>query len=355
MSRQSVGRRFHVPLVAIIAILIQGAVHADPGDTVDVIAFGSCVKQGKAQPVWEAIVKRKPDVFVFLGDNIYGDTQDMNVMRAKYAQLANEPVFGQLRRQCPIIATWDDHDYGVNDGGREYPMKRESQQVFLDFLGVPTDSPRRKQEGIYHATTFGRGDQAIQFIMLDTRYFRSKLVKRGSQWIPALGRRGPYSTNDDPKSTILGETQWQWLEQQLKQPAAIRIIGTSIQAIPNDHHWEKWGNFPHERDRLFNLIETTKANGVILVSGDRHHAEISRMTVGDRPIYEVTSSGLNQPKRWQNEVNAYRIGRQYDESNFGSIDIDWTASDPIIKLQVHDVKGNLILQQVVSLSELQAK
>ena len=77
----------------------------------------------------------QPELFLFLGDNIYADTENMDVMRAKYAKLAAMPGFKALRERCPILATWDDHDLGVNDGGSEYPRKEESQQVFLDFFG----------------------------------------------------------------------------------------------------------------------------------------------------------------------------------------------------------------------------
>src|SRR3954447_19771 len=92
------------------------------------IAFGSCARQDKPQPIWEAIVAAKPQLFLSLGDNIYGDTQDMAVMKKKYDQVAAIPVFQKLKQTCPILAAWDDHDYGVNDGGAEYPKKDESQQ-----------------------------------------------------------------------------------------------------------------------------------------------------------------------------------------------------------------------------------
>ena len=86
-----------------------------------------------------------------LGDNIYADTLDMDVMRAKYAKLAAMPGFQLLRKTCPILATWDDHDLGANDAGGDYPKKDESQKIFLDFFGDPDDSPRRHRPGVYDA------------------------------------------------------------------------------------------------------------------------------------------------------------------------------------------------------------
>ena len=111
------------------------------------ITFGSCAKQDKPQPIWDAVVALRPERFLFIGDNIYGDSADMNVLRTKYALLGAQPGFQKLRQTCPVLATWDDHDFGVNDGGSWYPKKVESQRIMLDFFGVPADSPRRAREG----------------------------------------------------------------------------------------------------------------------------------------------------------------------------------------------------------------
>src|SRR5213078_1224551 len=154
---------------------------------------------------WDSVVAAKPDLFLFLGDTIYADTRDMEVMRKKYAKLAALPGWQKLLKACPVLATWDDHDYGANDAGAEYPKKDESQQVFLDFFGVPKDSPRRAQKGVYHAEVFGPPGRRVQVILLDTRYFRSPLKRRGKF---ARGQ-GPYAPNPDPQATILGPAQWQ--------------------------------------------------------------------------------------------------------------------------------------------------
>src|SRR5690606_24925566 len=98
-------------------------------------------------------------------------------LKKKYDKLGSQPGYKKLLTICPVLATWDDHDYGVNDGGLEYPKREESQQIFLDFFGVGKDSPRRKQKGVYHAAMFGPEDKRVQVILLDTRYFRSPLKK----------------------------------------------------------------------------------------------------------------------------------------------------------------------------------
>ena len=145
------------------------------------IAFGSCATQARPQPIWDAVVATRPELTLLLGDNIYGDTLDMDVMRAKYAKLAAMPGFQLLRKTCPILATWDDHDLGANDAGGDYPKKDESQKVFLDFFGDPADSPRRHRPGVYDAKVFGPEGKRVQVIMLDTRYFRSPLKTESSR------------------------------------------------------------------------------------------------------------------------------------------------------------------------------
>jgi alkaline phosphatase D len=94
----------------------------------------------------------------------------------------------------PVLAVWDDHDYGANDAGAEYPMKAESQRMFLDFFGVAGDSPRRRRPGIYDARVFGPPGRRVQVILLDLRYFRSPFAGRMS-----AGRRGRWATAPTPR------------------------------------------------------------------------------------------------------------------------------------------------------------
>ncbi len=330
------------------------------------IGFGACAKQDQPQPIWEAVVAAKPELFVMLGDNIYGDTQDMAVLKAKWELLGQQPGYQKLKATCPVIATWDDHDYGADDAGVEYPKKKESQQLFLDFYGVPASDSRRTREGVYGSEVHGPAGQRVQIILLDTRYFRSPLLKTGYvKGEVGEGRRGIYGPNTDPASTMLGEAQWTWLKAQLLVPAEVRIIASSIQVVPDENGWEIWGNFPHERERLFKLIRETKASGVVLLSGDRHLAEISRLNpeVVGYPIYDLTSSSLNAPSgnktkagtRFANEINRYRVGLTYFDTNSGMIQIDWSEADPVLRFQICDELGGVVLQQRVRLSELRAK
>ena len=369
---RTVSRRTAACVLVLLAGSLAGSARAAEPTRSDQllsrIAFGSCAKEDKPQPIWDAVVETRPELFLFLGDNIYADTADMEVLRAKYRLLGEQPGYRKLLEACPVMATWDDHDYGADDAGADYPMRRESQQVFLDFFGAPQDDPRRKREGVYHSRVFGPPGKRVQVILLDTRYFRSPLVKGFEAGERGEGRRGKYLPSPDPAATMLGEAQWRWLGEQLRAPAELRLIASSVQVIPDGHGWEKWGNFPRERDRLFRLIRESRAGGVIFVSGDRHLAEISCLPANAAadvgyPLYDVTSSSLNAPSgnlttagtRFANEINAHRVGNTYFDTNFGTVHVDWDQPDPVVRAQVRDEKGDVVLQQRLPLSALRAR
>lgn len=322
------------------------------------IAFGSCCNQEKPQDIWKTIVASEPDLFIFLGDNIYADTEDMAKMKSDYDKLGAVPAFQELRHTCPILATWDDHDYGKNDAGAEYPKKKEAQQLLLDFFEEPGTSPRWSREGVYGAKIFGIGSRRVQVILLDTRYFRSELKRRPKDDQPPADRPGPYLPNTDDSATILGDAQWKWLDEQLRIPAELRIIASSIQVATDEHGYEKWGNMPRERDRLFKMIKDTNADGVIIISGDRHAAEVSKIddAIG-YPLYDVTSSALNMPRNRQVEANRYRVKYEtldepYFAPNFGLLTIDWSLKDPLISMQIRDANGKIVMRHEVPLSKL---
>jgi alkaline phosphatase D len=322
-------------------------------EAIDRIAFGSCLHQHEPQPIWNGIIASRPDIFLFLGDNIYADTEDIRVMRDKYAQLAAQPGYQRLRASCPVHATWDDHDYGANDAGAEFPMRTASEQVFMEFFEVPPESAVRTRPGVYDAHIYGPEGRRVQIILLDTRYFRSPL-KRG---LPTLAcPRVRYLPNDAPEATILGEAQWVWLEEQLRRPAELRILASSIQVIPDKHCYEKWGNFPRERDRLFRLIQQTQANGVVFISGDRHLGDISRLDehAVPYPLYEMTSSGMNSARMGWLETNPYRAVRaSFHDDNFGLISVAWHRPSPLLRLEIRKVDGSVAAQVEVPLNSLQ--
>jgi alkaline phosphatase D len=343
-------------LLAVLAVPLraQPARHPD-GRPLSVIAFGSCAEQTRPQPIWDAVLAQKPGLFLFLGDNIYADTEDMAVMDREYARLDRIPGFRRLRRTTPLLAVWDDHDFGVNDGGREYPQRDASQDRFLRFWREPAASPRWRRPGLYDARVFGPPGRRVQVLMLDTRYFRSPLKPRPGGESDALGRWIP---DDDPAATMLGEAQWTWLEDQLKVPAELRLLVSSVQVVADDHGWEKWGNLPRERARLFDTLKRSGAEGVVVLSGDRHFAELHAMDAGlGYPLYDFTSSGLNQAGtafRWR-PGSPTRVAMQGHGQNFGVVRIAWDRPGPRLWLESRDEQGAVRFAEPIPLSLLRRK
>jgi alkaline phosphatase D len=337
--------------------------HPAEGRTLTRIGFGSCAEGGKEQPIWQAILASRPDLFVFLGDNVYGDTRDMAVLRAKYAQLAAQPGFEALRAAVPVAATWDDHDYGEDDAGAEFPAKQASREVFLEFWDVPADSPRRARDGVYTSHVFGPPGQRVQLILLDLRYNRTPLVRGDrspssyKRWAWARHRQGlevpgPYVRNADPRATMLGERQWQWLAQQLEVPADVRLIGSSLQVLADFPGWEAWSLFARDQQRLIELVREKRARGVVFLSGDTHYAELSSLDVNvPYRLWDLTSSGLTEV--WPAATpNVNRVSEVVREPNFGLVEIDWQGADTQVQLSIVDGAGKRRIERTLRLAEL---
>lgn len=343
-----VSRREVMAGSAALAVLPTAAFAA--GTALTRIAFGSCAHQDKPQPIWDRVDAFDPELFIFLGDNIYGDTEDMEVLRAKYAKLAAKPGFQRLRRKTPCLAIWDDHDYGKNDAGREYPKKQESKDIFLDFWMEPKNSLRRSRAGNYTSTIVGPEGRRVQIILPDNRWFRSGLI--GITEEPK--DRGPYLVNSDPAATMLGAEQWEWLEAEFKKPAELRIFASSTQVLADAPGYEAWINYQADHQRLLDLIDFADVNGLVMISGDTHYAELSRLTDGiPYPLYDLTSSGLTEVWPFLGP-NRLRVGEGFKGQNFGRISIDWGQRDPEITLEVESVDGDIVIAQRLRLSELQA-
>ncbi|MFZ5618408.1 MAG: alkaline phosphatase D family protein [Pseudomonadota bacterium] len=328
------------------------------------IAFGSCAKEDKDQPIWDAILATKPDLFIFLGDNIYADTRDAEVMRAKYSMLAAKPGFQKLKERVPILAIWDDHDYGENDAGADYPMKEESRRQFCDFWGESAASPRRTRDGVYASYVFGPRGRRVQVVLPDLRWNRTPIRELDlaganyEDWAKGLAAKGvevpgPYDRIPDAGATMLGETQWRWLDEQFAQQADVRIFGSSLQVIADFPGWEGWIVYANDHQRLFETIRRRRADGLVSISGDTHYGEISLLDVNTPyPMWDVTSSGLTEV--WPvTPPNSRRVGEVYRDRNFGLIDIDWKKRG--VTVAVHGEDGAMRLSQKIDLADLRVR
>jgi len=300
-----------------------------------VIAFGSCNNQRLQNPFWKEIPKNNPSVWIWGGDNIYADTDNMNILHEDYNVLKNHPDYVVFNDSIEVIGIWDDHDYGFNDGGKEYVKKDSAQSLFLDFLDVPANDERRSRQGIYDSKTYKVKDYQVKIFLLDTRYFRSGLTKDTS----GKKRYLPQDTG-----TILGDQQWTWLSDQLnKSNADFNIIVSSIQVLSSEHGYETWGNMPHEVDKLKSMIVNSKAKGVILLSGDRHISELSAIDISglNYPLYDFTSSGLTHSySEFPGEPNKYRVSEVISEKSFGLLKFNFKKHE--LNMEVRGEGNKLI-------------
>jgi alkaline phosphatase D len=334
------------------AAALAGCASADTPDAVRVrIGVASCADQDKPQPVWDAALAERPDFFVFAGDNVYASEQpfDIERLRQAYDALERHANFERLRAAVPQLAIWDDHDYGLNDGGAAFAHKQASKDELLRFWRVGADDPRRTREGLYHAQTIERAGGRVQVIALDTRWFRSPLKITDQRGAPGKER---YLPDADPAKTLLGEAQWRWLEARLRESADVRVIVSSIQCVVEGHGWERWGNLPAERERLYRLIRDTGARGVVVVSGDRHIGAIYRQQGGalPYPLHEMTSSGVTHPWASAKEDGPNRLGPLVTVQHYGVVDIDFAARR--LALSLRGTTNQVLLEHRIAFDQL---
>ncbi len=321
-------RRLSISTLLSLALCPLATAHhpSDFDSQLEVIAFGSCNRQFLPQPLWPVIAENQPDLWIWGGDNIYGDSKDASVIEAKYQEQRNQPNYAAFRKQFPIVGTWDDHDYGWNDAHSTYPLKTITQGLALDFMDVPADDPRRQREGIYGDYDFGPEGQRVKVILIDNRYFSDS------------------PKGDNPQ--LLGDAQRDWLARTLRSSTAqIHLIVSGTQIISEEHKYEKWANFPSDRAWLLKLIREEAIPGVVCISGDRHIHEISVLQETDAPypLVDITSSGLTHS--WENfkgEPNKHRVGEVHRELGFGLLTVDWDAEPITITAEIRDQANQVV-------------
>ena len=331
-------------IVLIISLLLfscktaETSIRTHTKETVT-LAFGSCDNQNLSNNLWNDIEKNKPAVWIWGGDNIYCDTNDMKELQKCYNAKKSQPEYAAFIKRIPVIGTWDDHDYARNDGGEEFEHKKQSQQLFLDFFNIPSNSKRRKQNGIYTSYIIRNAEgKSIQILILDTRYFRSSLT-------PDLTKKKRYIPQQS--GTMLGEEQWKWLEDKLTNSKSdFNILVSSIQFLSNQHGFEMWGNMPQEVKKMENIILSSKAKNVIFLSGDRHIAEFSKKQISGLPypLIDFTSSGLTHVyEGLKSEENPYRTGSVVKKKNFGLLKINLNTQKVVFEIRG---EGNELIETI---------
>lgn len=408
--------------LALLLLLPRGAAAdseaalAREGDGADgpfVLAFASCMHQDKESDIVGAMERSGadgawPDVVAFLGDNFYNDVdvcskgaadgcrfgqrlrflvralrrRVMPMVRRVDPELWNlelnyrrlgrklEAFFSRGRAaEARVIATWDDHDFLSNDSGGDAPLavKRGSQRLFTAFWRGNTAVPGARAEargagagrdGIFEAHTFGRGDRVVQVLVLDTRFHRSPLVKAAADGAAKYAPHAPGAP-----ASMLGDAQWEWLRERLREPAALRIVCSSVQVLSGYSGAEAFANFPDDQRAILRLIAEERASGVVFVSGDVHYGELSAwrraepwyapaaegegadlvaegmrwtaQAAAPYTLYDLTSSGITEV--WPHtHPNVHRVGPTVIAQNYGRVEVSWAADvlDSQVRLQL---------------------
>ena len=321
--------------------------------TIERIAFGSCNHQSRSQHMWAQIEATNPDLFLLIGDNVYGDQQwsgdaALTTLREAYAKQSEHPEFQQFRARVPMMTSWDDHDFGFNDGGAAFAFRGFAEDIYETYWGSPADV--RSRPGIYESRMFGQGGRRVQLIMLDTRFFRSDFERMPfTEERPPLG---PYVPSGDESKTMLGDAQWAWLQQELARPADVRILVSSIQLLTDAHDYESWEQLPLERAKLYEMLGARADSELLVLSGDRHAGGIYKEALGEGgdPLWELTSSSLNlafssTAQNTAREPDPKRVTDFISEENFGLVEIDWNAET--VTLSLRGAEGEVRAEQVV--------
>jgi alkaline phosphatase D len=290
--------------------------------------------------IFEQIRAKKPDFMLWGGDNVYLREVDWDTRSGilhRYTHTRSLPEAQALLGSVHHYAIWDDHDFGPDNSDASFWMKETSLEAFKLFWANPN----------YVDATYGTFFwNDAQFFLLDNRYFKT----------------APDSKTTEP--TILGEAQFQWLVQALKYSNApfkfVVMGGQFLNNSPNclDAAWcENYLRHTAERQRIIDAIRDENITGVIFLTGDRHHSELSVLTEGvNYPLYDLTSSPLTSGgagERGRNEGNTLRVpDTYYGERNFAVLDISGERLDRRLNITLFDNQGKQLWQHQIKANEL---
>ena len=309
-------------------------------ENIQSLGFGSCNRTDLDPKIWETIAGEALDAWVWLGDIVYTDEESMQDLAQKYALQKSLPAYQKLICKTSVFGVWDDHDFGTNDGGTQFKKKQQSRDLLFDFLELPKTHPARNRRGAYQSYCFGEKTEKVCLYLLDVRYF-----KEAYEVDPSPKQR--YRKNN---GSLLGEAQWNWLENELiKNEAAVNLFAGGIQLLSSEHPYEKWANFPLAQQRFFDLLIRYKIKNPVYLSGDRHIAEVSRKEIAPNYwLYDATSSGLTHSyEALEQEYNPYRVSPLMTHLNFGTLQWDWNNRS--IAIQIHDESGKIRFQKNIPL------
>ena len=280
--------------------------------------------------IFDTIVKKDPDLMLWLGDNIYlreVDFQSYSSVLHRYTHTRSQREIQHLLQHCPNVAIWDDHDFGPNDSNGSFIHKDWTLKAFESFWANPSYGLSEEESGKGITTQFQYSD--IDFFLLDNRYHRTSKVP--------LGNTSP---------TILGEEQLEWLLQSLKQSQApFKLIALGGQFLNSASVFENYANYEQERKFIIKAIEKENIRGVVFLTGDRHCGELSYMPLkNNNGIYDLTVSPLTSKAfDMSKEKNKWRVESTITGvRHFATLEFSGKKKQRVLTMQVFDSNGKML-------------
>ncbi|KAJ1625408.1 hypothetical protein T492DRAFT_843980 [Pavlovales sp. CCMP2436] len=315
------------------------------------LAFGSCARAELPQPFWRPIAESRPDVFVFAGDIVYGDCEEKSCapLDEAWSTLGTHPDFAFARASgLPIVGMLDDHDNGRNDAGQSNPFRNYAKAKFLEFFGVPANDVWRRREGLYRSQLYeGRtadGEVRVtQLLLLDVRSARTPAWTAATAPGPGHERYQPEEGVRSLETSMLGARQWAWLEGQLRTPADLRIVVSTIQVfLSGDRHVGALYKYRPE-----NHTSTTaqwRPNQSVLPGGISQPEPAPPSPLAS--VYELTSSSLTHSFACTAELpcglepGPMRTAHPLvHENNWGELSVDWVGRTLALRLRAASEGG----------------
>jgi alkaline phosphatase D len=300
---------------------------------------------GKDSSIFEAMAKEKSAFMLWLGDAWYTREVDYYSEWGLWYRASHDraiPVQQNFLKSMPQLAIWDDHDYGPNDIGKNYILKETSREIWKKYWCNP--SYGENGQGTYTMTSWGDAD----IFMTDDRWWRSAdRMKDSVNGFP------------NPEKEMLGVQQMDWLKNSLLySTATFKIIVMGSQVLNPVSPFDKWSKCPSEYDEFMNFIKEYKINGVLFLTGDRHHSEIIKM---DRPgtysLYDITVSPLTSGTHTFGGPEKNNPGRVLgidEKQNYGKFSFSGKRGERKLTVNFYGVKGNLLGEWSISEKELKS-
>lgn len=295
---------------------------------------------GSEYEIFQSIADQKPNMMLWLGDNIYlreADWYTRTGIFHRYTEVRKVPEIQELLANSHHYATWDDHDFGPNNSDRSFIHKDKTQEAFELFWANPTFGlPDLDGKGI--TTQFLFHD--IEFFLLDNRYFRS-----------------PPDVEDE---TMLGEQQIEWLIEALSNSySPFKMIAIGSQVLNTHGGSENYARYEKEQAYLMKRLEEENIKGVIFLTGDRHHTELSRVeTESGYVMYDLTVSALTSGTntRADKEPNKNRVeGTLAMEHNFAIVEVTGKRKERVLTINIHDTEGEVLWTRKIDSAEFWKK